>query len=87
ELFCVDATNNFSRWKNAKFSGLLDAAGQEANAKRRHELLQKAEEILLDEMPIIPIYFESNRHRISPRICQWKANLLDYHLWQNIRLR
>ncbi|MDR1435964.1 MAG: peptide ABC transporter substrate-binding protein [Puniceicoccales bacterium] len=85
-LFHSAGTNNFCRWTNGEYDRELDAAERELDGAKRNSHLHRAEEILLGEAPIIPLYFETNRHRISNRVSQWKANLLDYHLWQKMQL-
>jgi oligopeptide transport system substrate-binding protein len=48
---------NVSRWENPEFSRLLNQAEEEIDAESRGNLLVKAEQLLMDEMPVIPIYF------------------------------
>jgi oligopeptide transport system substrate-binding protein len=85
DLFRTGAVNNFTRWGSADYDGALDAA--ERDPERRKRYLKKAEEILLDSVPIIALYFETGKHRVSPRVVGWKPNLLDYHLYQNLFLQ
>ncbi len=47
---------NDSRWHNAQFVSLLERSAVEGNSVKRVELLAEAEKILVDEMPIIPVY-------------------------------
>lgn len=50
---------NMSNWENVQFQKIVSQAQQEPDENLRQALLTKAEEILIDEMPIIPIYFLS----------------------------
>ncbi|MDR2667551.1 MAG: hypothetical protein LBB38_00700, partial [Puniceicoccales bacterium] len=86
DLFRSGSLNNFCRWSNGDYDREMDSAAAETDPAKRIRHLQNAEAILLKEVPIIPLYFETNRHRVSRRISGWNANILDYHLWQNIRL-
>lgn len=86
ELFRSDGTNNFTRWKNSAFDGALDGAEAATSSAERLRHFQEAEVILMREMPILPLYFETNKHRVSPRLRGWFPNLIDYHLYQNMRL-
>lgn len=52
-----DSPNNYSGWSNPTFTLLLDQAEQTFDPKQREELLRQAEEIMLSEMPISPIYY------------------------------
>ncbi|MGE5196732.1 MAG: peptide ABC transporter substrate-binding protein, partial [Anaerolineae bacterium] len=49
---------NFAKWENEDYQRLLHAASFELNADQRRTYLAQAEEILLEQMPIIPIFNE-----------------------------
>ena len=85
-LFRSGSANNFCRWSNGAYDLEMAAADGELDQAKRRSHLQSAEAILLKEAPIIPLYFETNRHRVSRRVSGWHGNILDYHLWQNVRL-
>jgi oligopeptide transport system substrate-binding protein len=52
--------NNDTLWENADFKKLLDDSQRETDPDARTQMLKDAEAILMDEMPIIPIYFYTN---------------------------
>lgn len=47
---------NDTGWQNEQFISLLESSAVERDAHKRVELLAEAEKILVDEMPIIPLY-------------------------------
>ncbi|WP_312115019.1 peptide ABC transporter substrate-binding protein [Brevibacillus reuszeri] len=47
---------NFARWENQRFMELLNNSISETDASKRKEELTQAETILMDEMPILPVY-------------------------------
>jgi oligopeptide transport system substrate-binding protein len=49
------STNN-TNWENSKFIDLLNASGLCKNAGERMSLLREAEQVLMEEMPVIPVY-------------------------------
>ncbi|MCP5505992.1 MAG: peptide ABC transporter substrate-binding protein [Chlamydiales bacterium] len=49
---------NFSSWEDKKFKSILLDAQKETHAKDRKKKLKLAEEILLEELPVIPIHIE-----------------------------
>jgi oligopeptide transport system substrate-binding protein len=51
----ANRTNN-TQWENALFVKLLDESATESNSQKRLDLLHQAETILMDEMPIAPLY-------------------------------
>ncbi|MGD8191500.1 peptide ABC transporter substrate-binding protein [Brevibacillus ginsengisoli] len=49
--------NNDTRWENPKYKELLNQSALESDPQKRKEILKQAEQILMDEMPIMPIYY------------------------------
>ncbi|MDP6959691.1 MAG: ABC transporter substrate-binding protein, partial [Planctomycetota bacterium] len=66
ELMSSKSGNNNTGWKNKEYDKLLYKSDRELNPRKRIALLQKAEEILLDEMPVIPIYFYASQIMYRP---------------------
>jgi len=52
--------NNYGRWSNAGFDGLLDRADQEIDPAKREELLHQATRIAINEVAIIPTHWQVN---------------------------
>lgn len=48
---------NSSRWENPQYQKLLEATEEELDVAKRKELFHEAEKILMDEFPVIPIYY------------------------------
>ncbi|MEM7790648.1 MAG: peptide ABC transporter substrate-binding protein [Verrucomicrobiota bacterium] len=78
--------NNHSNWSNAAFDALLEEAAITQDVEARKEIFQQAEEILIDEMPFIPIYFYVTTKLIHESVRGWYPSILDYHPYQAIRL-
>lgn len=49
---------NFSKWEHSEYSHLLSQAAQETNSKKKTEALKAAEAILIQEAPLIPLFYE-----------------------------
>src|SRR5262249_20487699 len=50
-------STNRTQWENPEYIKLLDASAKESNPVKRNHLLKKAEAILVDEMPVAPLFF------------------------------
>ncbi len=50
---------NFAQWENPSFQALLEKADQEVNVDLRRQYLAKAEHILIQEMPVVPLYHQN----------------------------
>ena len=85
-VWTSDSGNNYTGWKNPLFDQLLFEAARTADATARNILLQKAEAILLDEAPIIPIYHYTHVFLLQPSVKGWFPNLLDHHPYKYVYL-
>jgi oligopeptide transport system substrate-binding protein len=59
---------NFGRWVNARYAQLLESAANETDAARRRETLQQAEALMLQDYPLLPVYFYVTRRMVQPRV-------------------
>jgi oligopeptide transport system substrate-binding protein len=78
--------NNHTNWRNESFDGLIREAAFTQDPEARFELFQEAESILMDEMPVIPIYFYVRSTLIDEAVRGWYPNILDYHPYQDVWL-
>ena len=80
DLFRSDVgTMNPASWKNADFDRLMKQAETELDAEKRIEMMQQAEKILLNEMPLIPIYYYTSKHLLNSDLKGWQDNVMDIH--------
>jgi len=56
----IDHPKNYSNWENENFRNILDQANLAADPKKREQLIELAEKLFLEEMPITPLYFYNN---------------------------
>ncbi|MEZ5831576.1 MAG: peptide ABC transporter substrate-binding protein [Dongiaceae bacterium] len=81
DLFLSDAgVRNDAGYNNPKFDELVKQSYSIADPKERMVSLAKAEQIFLDDLPIIPILYYKTRHMVSKRVQGWAFNALDFHL-------
>ena len=57
DMWVTGGGNNDTRFSHKEYDALIKKAKSTADQKVRMEALHKAEDILMDEMPIAPIYF------------------------------
>ena len=60
--------NNDAKFSNEEYDNLIRSAKEETDIAKKYEYLRKAEDILMDEMPIIPIYYYTQIKAVSPRV-------------------
>lgn len=59
---------NMSNWENDEFQLTLQEAQEEVDSRRRLALLKKAETILMEHMPVIPVYFLTISYAKNPQL-------------------
>ena len=64
----ADNGNNDTGWENEEYKNLLDQAAQEADEAKRTELLKDAQAIIMEEMPVIPVYFYVNNYVVADKV-------------------
>ena len=57
DLFVTGGGNNDSGYSKPEYDALIAAAKVETDPDKRKEQLREAEDILMDDMPILPIYY------------------------------
>jgi oligopeptide transport system substrate-binding protein len=68
EIFSRNSPNNDEAYKSPVVDDLLTAAQASADAVGRRELLQKAESAMLNDYPIIPLYFFVSKRLVKPYV-------------------
>ena len=79
DMFVTDGENNCSGFANAEYDRLIADAAKELDTQKRTELLETAERLLMDELPIIPIYYYVSRNMVRPQVRGFYNNLQDQH--------
>ncbi|MBL8150901.1 MAG: peptide ABC transporter substrate-binding protein, partial [Blastocatellia bacterium] len=79
ELFATKSPNNHCGWTDEKYKSLLDAANSEPDREKRMRMLKDVEQMLVDEMPIIPLYHYGMSYLQKPFVEGWYENLFDIH--------
>jgi oligopeptide transport system substrate-binding protein len=65
---------NYGTYSNAKFDALVARSDDIRDAKARGLVLQQAEQVLLDDAAIAPVYFGVTRDLVSPQVRGWISN-------------
>jgi oligopeptide transport system substrate-binding protein len=78
-LFDSETGASDTGWSNTEYDELLQASMQARNPRRRLALLADAEQLLLAEQPIIPLYFDVRRRLVKPEVRGWQPNPMDFH--------
>jgi len=70
---------NPSGYVNKEYDRLLNEANASQDPAKRQALMQQAEKAMLEDFPILPIYFYTRPQMVSPKVEGWKEALLGAH--------
>lgn len=73
-------------YDNPRYDALLAQASREADANLRMALLEEAERVMLDDMPILPIYFYVSKQMVKPWVAGFEGNIMDRHYSRHLRI-
>jgi len=68
EIFGTDAGNNHTTYSNQDFDNLCDEAALELNNTKRLEKLAEAQEMIIDDVPIAPMFFRERFWLVKPSV-------------------
>lgn len=74
--------NNNTGWSSKKYDGLMAASCLEADAAKRMGILREAEEHLLDDLPILPVYWYVRSTMKRPEVKGWLPSLLEHRCYK-----
>ena len=78
DMFLCNGGNNRTRWCNPEYDQIiLQQVPKAKTHQQRLELFQKAETILLDEMPVIPIYISTSNNLVHSTVKNFGRNILN----------
>ena len=86
EIWGSDNLNNDTGFKNADYDALLKQALSARTEEERYALYQKMDAILVEEVPVIPIYFYTKVAAMNPKVKGFHPTLLDNHPFKYVYL-
>ena len=66
-----DGVGNNSGWGNPEYDSLVSQAQAETDPAKAVALMRAAEDIMMAEMPLIPLYFRSSPKMMAPYVKGW----------------
>lgn len=70
---------NYGDYKNPAYDALLNAADREPDGGKRAGILKRAEQMMLADEAIAPIYYVVSRNLVSPKVTGWVDNVSNFH--------
>lgn len=77
---------NDTGWSNTEFDKLVEASNVAPTEQERYELLYKAEGILLDELPLLPLYYYTYSYLKKPYVKGFEFTMVDQQNFKGVYL-
>ncbi len=71
------APPNYTRYKNAAFDVLYEKALLEINDSARYELYRQMDQIVINDAPVIPLWYDMVLHIVQKNVTGFKPNALN----------
>ncbi len=86
ELLHSENEMNHSGFNNKQYDDYLKLASSKKAGEERLNDLRKAEQLMLEEMPIIPLYFYVSTHLMKPWVFGLEGNVMDHHYSKYVKI-
>lgn len=77
---------NTLHYHSERYDALLAASRSAASTGQRLRLLHEAEALLLDDVPVIPVFFRVSKHLVKPYVGGFRANPLGHVASRDLRV-
>ena len=71
------APPNYTRYNNQVFDDLFERAMRETNDSLRYKLYRQADQVLINDAPVVPLWYDMVVHLVQPNIKGFKPNALN----------
>lgn len=85
-IWVTGDSNNYTGWSNPDYDRLMRESSHLSDPAARYAKLAEAETVLMDGMPILPLYWYTRVYLLHPDVRNWHPLLLDNHPYKHIDL-
>jgi oligopeptide transport system substrate-binding protein len=86
DMWTTGNQNNNTGWSNPKFDQLIRDSYVTSDPAARGKILEEAETMFMQELPVVPIYWYNKQRLVHPAVKGWNEKLLDNHPWDQVDL-
>ncbi|HLO37561.1 MAG TPA: ABC transporter substrate-binding protein, partial [Lacibacter sp.] len=81
------APPNYTRYKNAAYDALYEQSTKEPNDSIRYKLYQQMDQMLMNDAPIVPLWYDMVIHLVQPTVKGFKPNALNWLELRRVKLK
>lgn len=71
------APPNYTRYNNPAFDALFEKALVETNDSMRYKLYQQADQLMMDDAPVVPLWYDKVVRLVQPEVTGFRPNALN----------
>ncbi|WP_329210036.1 peptide ABC transporter substrate-binding protein [Streptomyces sp. NBC_01708] len=86
-LYYTNAPSNDGKWSNQKFDDLVDKANGESDKATAVTTFQDAEKVLVEQMPVIPLWYQNGSAGYSDRVENVSLNPFSVPVYDQIKVK
>ncbi|MBI5371993.1 MAG: ABC transporter substrate-binding protein [Sphingobacteriales bacterium] len=81
------APPNYTRYQNPGFDALFEKAIAETNDTIRYKLYQQADQLMINDAPVVPLWYDKAVRLVQPGVKNFRANALNLLELRTTRIR
>jgi peptide/nickel transport system substrate-binding protein len=81
------APPNYTRYKNAAYDAVYEQSTREPNDSIRYKLYQQMDQMLMNDAPIVPLWYDMVIHLVQPNVAGFKPNALNWLELRKVKLK
>lgn len=81
------APPNYTRYKNTAFDRLYEQAIAETNDSLRYALYRQMDQLVINDAPVVPVWYDMVIHLVQPNISGFHANALNLLELRRVRVK
>ncbi len=81
------APPNYTRYHNATFDALYEQSNREPNDSIRYRLYKQMDQMLMDNPPVVPLWYDMVIHLVQPNVKGFTPNALNWLELRKTRIR
>ncbi|MER5985031.1 ABC transporter substrate-binding protein [Streptomyces sp. NPDC001787] len=86
-VYYTNAPSNDGKWSDQKFDDLVDQANAETDKAKAVSTFQDAERILVQQMPVIPLWYQNGSAGYSDRVSNVALNSFSVPVYEEIKVK
>ncbi len=81
------APPNYTRYKNPRFDAVFEKALAETNDSLRYKLYREADQIMIDDAPVVPLWYDVVVRLVQPNVHGFHANALNLLELRSVKIK